>query len=137
MTKTEKILKLLEDNGLSVYDLTMAYWTLHLEDYIARCTDFEDLELTDEQEQEIIDDVHSDDEMWNKIDDTIDYFIRHDVKLIYYVVYRDNKGNETIQEDSEGNTEFEDKDYAEDLCCLWNERDTDCNGEYVVKERGK
>ena len=81
MTKTEKILKLLEDNGLSVYDLTMAYWELHIDDYISCCSDYEGLTLTDEEYQMVIDDCLSDDDMWYKIDDTIDWFIRKDVDL--------------------------------------------------------
>lgn len=79
MTNTEKILKLLEDNGLCVYDLTRAWFELHIDDYIARCNDFEELELTEKDYKVIIDDVTSDDEMWNAIDNSIDYFIRHDV----------------------------------------------------------
>lgn len=81
MTNTEKILKLLEDNGLCVYDLTRAWFELHIDDYIARCNDFEQLELTEKDYKVIIDDVTSDDEMWNAIDNSIDYFIRHDVGL--------------------------------------------------------
>ena len=81
MTKTEKIIKLLEDNWLCVYDLTRAWFELHIDDYVARCTDFEDLKLTQKEYDEIIDDVTSDDEMWNAIDNSIDYFIRHDVDL--------------------------------------------------------
>ena len=81
MTNTEKILKLLEDNGLCVYDLTRAWFELHIDDYIARCSDFEQLELTEKDYKVIIDDVTSDDEMWNAIDNSIDYFIRHDVDL--------------------------------------------------------
>lgn len=81
MTKTEKILKLLEDNGLCIYDLTRAWFELHIDDFMARCTDYENVRLTEEEYNEVIDDVTSDDEMWDKIDDTIDYFIKHDVDL--------------------------------------------------------
>lgn len=81
MTKTEKILKLLEDNGLSVYDLTLAYWELHIDDFISCCSDYEELTLTNEEYDMVIHDCLGDDDMWNKIDDTIDYYIRHDVDL--------------------------------------------------------
>ena len=77
MTKTEKILKLLEDNGLCVHDLARTYWEIAIDDYISCCTDYEDLTLTDKEYENIIDDLMSDDEMWGKVDETIDYYIRH------------------------------------------------------------
>lgn len=81
MTKAEKIIKLLEDNGLCGYDLTRAWFELRIDDYVASCSDFEKLELTEKDYDAIIEDVTNDDEMWNAIDDSIDYFIRKNVSL--------------------------------------------------------
>ena len=79
MTKTEKILKLLEDNGLCVYDLAKAYWEIAIDDNISCCSDYENMEMSQEEYDIVVEDVMSDDEMWNKVSDTIDYYIKHDV----------------------------------------------------------
>ena len=61
--------------------------------------------------------------------------LKEDKKKVYYVVYKDENGVETVQEDENGNTEFEDKDYADDMCTGFSERDTDAKGEYIVKSK--
>ncbi len=64
-----------------------------------------------------------------------DESLEENKKKLYYVVYKDENGVETVQEDGKGNTEFEDKDYADDMCTGFSERDTDAKGEYIVKSK--
>lgn len=52
--------------------------------------------------------------------------------VVYNVIYKDENGNEFIQENSEGKTKFT-RTEAEDLCCFWNETNLD-EGEYFIEE---
>lgn len=80
-TKIDVILKLLSDNGLCTHDLARAYWWLEIENVVDCFTDYEDIEVKDEDYEEVINDIFDDDELWNKVNDTIDYYLKKRIAL--------------------------------------------------------
>lgn len=54
-------------------DMTTAYWKVVVQDYISCLA--EDIELTEEQENNVVKKLLDDDQMWKEIDSTIDFYI--------------------------------------------------------------
>lgn len=80
-TKVDVILKLLSDKGLCTHDLARAYWWLEIENVISCFTDYENIDVKDEDYEEVITQLFEDDEVWNNIDDTIDYYLKKRIAL--------------------------------------------------------
>ena len=57
-------------------ELELEYWTYLINDYIDRCTDYdENFELTDEQYNKIVIDVLNDKEFNKVLEETLDWYI--------------------------------------------------------------
>lgn len=80
-TKIDVILKLLSDNGLCTHDLARAYWWLETENVIDRFSDYEGIDIKDEDYEEVITQLFEDDELWNEINDTIDNYLKKRIAL--------------------------------------------------------
>ena len=63
-------------------DIAREYWELVVEEFVdsLNCRDYEEEnELTDELKNEIVKNLFEDDEMWLKIDETIEWYLFHSI----------------------------------------------------------
>ena len=63
-------------------DIAREYWELVVEEFVdsLNCRDYEEeIELTDELKNEIVKNLFEDDEMWLKIDETIEWYLFHSI----------------------------------------------------------
>ena len=63
-------------------DIARKYWELVVEEFVdsLNCRDYEEeIELTDDLKNEIVKNLFEDDEMWLKIDETIEWYLFHSI----------------------------------------------------------
>lgn len=53
------------------------YWTNEIQNYMECCEDYKDIELSEEQMRNIMWDILDDDHIWQEVDESIDWYIRH------------------------------------------------------------